>query len=151
LKQVFRARDVRIDETVNFDPDNSHLDPLMITEVEDLIRIVEITDLPDIAQTDSNYLYEDWDDILASGLGPLPLGSSQRHTIATAPPEVRGYDHQPSTPEATLPTPDPTLRVDFEINSSHQLCLRGLVLESTCLISSVSTIIHHVRLRVNIC
>src|SRR5438034_3126524 len=103
LKRVFRARDVWIDETVTFDPDNPHLDPLMITEIEDLIRIVEIPHLPDIAQADSNYQYEDWDDILASGLEPLSLESTQRHTTTTAPPDLRGYD-QSSTPEATLPT-----------------------------------------------
>ena len=55
LKQVFRARDVQIDETVTFDSDNSHLDSLMITEIEDLIHIIEISDLSDIAQADFNY------------------------------------------------------------------------------------------------
>ena len=55
LKRIFRARNVQIDETVKFDPANPHLDPLMITEVDDLIRLIEIPDLPDEAQTDSNY------------------------------------------------------------------------------------------------
>ena len=45
LKQVFHTRDIWIDETVKFDPNNSHLDSLMITEIEDLIHIVEISDL----------------------------------------------------------------------------------------------------------
>ena len=108
LKQVFRARNIWINETVKFDSNNSHLDSLMITEVEDLICIVEISDLPDIAQTDFNYQYEDWNDILVSGLESLSLESSQRHTTATASSEIREYDHQSSTSETTLSTPDST-------------------------------------------
>lgn len=55
LKRIFRARDVRINETVKFDPSNFYLDPLMITEVEDLIRVIEILDLSDATRADSNY------------------------------------------------------------------------------------------------
>jgi hypothetical protein len=43
LKRIFRARDVGIDETLVFDPANPHLDPL---EVDKLIRIIEIPELP---------------------------------------------------------------------------------------------------------
>ena len=102
LKRIFRARDVRIDETVKFDLANPHLDPLMITEVDDLIRLVEIPDLPDDAQADSNYRYEDWDDILASGLGPLSLESSQKPTATPASPKLRGYEE-----DSQLPIPEP--------------------------------------------
>ena len=49
LKQVFHIRNVWINKTVTFDSDNSHLDSLMITEIEDLICIIEISDLSDIA------------------------------------------------------------------------------------------------------
>ena len=55
LKQVFCARNVQIDKTVTFDSDNSHFDSLIITEIKDLICIIEISDLSDIAQTDFNY------------------------------------------------------------------------------------------------
>ena len=49
LKWVFCVRNIQINKTVTFDSDNSHLDFFMITEIEDLICIVEIFDLSDIA------------------------------------------------------------------------------------------------------
>ena len=48
LKQVFHVRNIQIDEIIIFDSDNFHLDSLMITEIENLICIVEISDLSDI-------------------------------------------------------------------------------------------------------
>ena len=76
LKQIFHIRNVQIDKTVTFDSDNFHLDFLMITEIENFIHIVEISDLSDIVQTDFNYWYEDWNNILVSDLKSLLLESS---------------------------------------------------------------------------
>ena len=123
LKQVFCIRNIWIDETVTFDSDNSHLDSLMITEIEDLICIIEISDLPDITQTDFNYWYEDWNDILVSDLEFLLLESTQRHTTATVLPDLREYDNQSSTPETTLSTSDSTLKA--------LICTPELTVEST--------------------
>jgi hypothetical protein len=55
LKQIFHVRNIQIDKIVRFDSDNSHFDSIMITEIKDLIHIIEISDLSDIAQTDFNY------------------------------------------------------------------------------------------------
>ena len=73
LKQIFCIKNIWIDKTVTFDSDNSHLDFLMITEIEDFIHIVEISNLSDIVQTDFNYWYENWNDILVSDLEFLLL------------------------------------------------------------------------------
>ena len=90
----------------------------MISEVEDFICIIEVTDLPETAQTDSSYLYEDWNNLLASSLGSLSLELSQRHATTTdstaASPtslKVRKYEHQSTTPEAAFPTSDSTSEV----------------------------------------
>ena len=92
LKWVFHIRNVWIDKTVIFDSDNSHFDSFIITEIEDLIHIIEISDLSDIVQTDFNYQYEDWDDILVSDLKFLLLESTQKHTIAIMSSDFREYD-----------------------------------------------------------
>jgi len=55
LKWVFHIRNVQINKIIIFDSDNSHLDSLMITEIKDLIHIIEISNLLNIAQTDFNY------------------------------------------------------------------------------------------------
>jgi len=122
LKQVFHIRNVQINKTVKFDSNNSHLHSLMITEIEDLIHIIEISDLSDIAQADFNYQYEDWDDILISDLKSLSLESTQRHTTATALSDFRKYD-QFSTFEAILSTFDSTLKV--------LICISELTVEFT--------------------
>ena len=72
--------------------DNFHLDFLMITEIEDFIHIIEIFDLSDIAQTDFNYQYEDWNDILILDLESLSLESLQKHTITTISSNFKKYD-----------------------------------------------------------
>ena len=55
LKWIFHVRNIQIDKTITFDSDNSHFDSLIIIEIEDLICIIEISDLSDIVQTDFNY------------------------------------------------------------------------------------------------
>ena len=75
LKWIFRARDIWIDEIIKFNLINPYLDSLIIIEINDLIHVIKIPDLPDDAHADFNYQYKDWDNILASGLGPLLLES----------------------------------------------------------------------------
>ena len=55
LKQVFHIRKVWINKIIRFDSDNSYLDFLMITEIKNLIHIIEIFDLLNIVQADFNY------------------------------------------------------------------------------------------------
>ena len=75
----------------------------MITEIEDLIHIIEISHLSDIAQTDFNYWYEDWNDILVSDLESLLLESSQRHATAMImSSDLREYDNQSFTFKTTF-------------------------------------------------
>ena len=64
----------------------------MITEIKDFICIIEISDLLNIVQTDFNYQYENWDDILISDLEFLSLESSQRHTTTMMLSDFRKYD-----------------------------------------------------------
>ena len=96
------------------------------------IHIIEISDLSDIVQTDFNYQYEDWDDILVSDLESLSLESTQKHTTATASSDFREYDNQSFTFKTTLSTSDSTPEVliciseltvefttEFQIRKSH--------------------------------
>ena len=73
----------------------------MITEIEDFIHIIEISDLSDIVQTDFNYWYEDWNNILISDLEFLLLELLQKHTTTTVLLNFRKYD-QFSTFKTTL-------------------------------------------------
>ncbi len=55
LKQVFHIKNIWINKIIRFNSDNSHLDSLIIIEIKDLIYIIKISDLSDIAQTNFNY------------------------------------------------------------------------------------------------
>ena len=65
----------------------------MIIEIENLICIVEISDLLNITQADFNDWYENWNDILVSDLEFLLLESSQKHTTATISSDFKKYDN----------------------------------------------------------
>jgi hypothetical protein len=112
LKRIFRARDVRIDETLGFDPANPHLDPLMITEVDDLVRIIEIPELPDTAQADPDYVHEH---VLAQHHGASSSESPEEGEGVSTPTSsnLRGYEKDNSHDQ--LPTPEPTPEPSFPI------------------------------------
>ena len=122
LKQVFCVRNIQIDKTITFDSNNSHFDSFMIIEIKIFIHIIKISDLSDIAQTDFNYWYEDWNDILISDLKFLLLEFSQKHTITMISSDFREYD-QFFTSETTFSTSDSTLRV--------LICILKLIVEFT--------------------
>ena len=82
----------------------------MITEIEDFIHIIEISDLSDIVQTDFNYWYEDWNNILISDLEFLLLELLQKHTTTIVLLNFRKYD-QFSTFKTTFFTSDSTFRI----------------------------------------
>ena len=117
LKRVFRARDVRIDETLGFDPANPHLDPLMITEVDDLVRIIEIPELPDAAQANPDYVHDDWNwNVLTQHHGASSSESPEEGLEAVPTPtssNLRGYEKDNSHDQ--LPTPEPTPEPSFPI------------------------------------
>jgi Reverse transcriptase (RNA-dependent DNA polymerase) len=79
----------------------------MITEVDELVRIIEIPELPDAAQTDPNYVHDHWND-LAQHHGASPSESPEEGEGVPTPTSsnLRGYEKDDSHDQ--LPTPEPT-------------------------------------------